>query len=317
MSKPLRGPLPLMKSIEDAVALCHKEQDNFYVTAFMIEAWLGSLILDTVAEYAEKKSAVDRRLQTGRARQLFEEIFGHVGDEEFPHLFLAFCRFGEYDDPQSETLLRAFALLSFEEPPPESLPSNPTREVILALVAAGRRRVARLCDWIEAIVHWQVHEFSYLSPVSFDPDPQKRELAALGVNQRCFAHLDDFGKAWWFWHHGEAAEEFKNSPKWSVLGQAMASEKTRTQKYPQLDEVVIACWPVVKKHNWTYRDLLNLLLAVLPTKDAYPLQREHDLATYCNNVLGLRKQTGDGSTAKDGKPTGFDVALRICTVDPS
>jgi hypothetical protein len=30
--------------MEDAVALSKKERDNFYVTAFMIEAWLGQIL---------------------------------------------------------------------------------------------------------------------------------------------------------------------------------------------------------------------------------------------------------------------------------
>ena len=44
-----------MKSMEDAVALVEKEQDNFYVTAFMIEAWLGNVTLEAVSQYAGEK----------------------------------------------------------------------------------------------------------------------------------------------------------------------------------------------------------------------------------------------------------------------
>lgn len=52
-----------MKSMEDAIAVCAREKDNFYVTAFMIEAWLGEMTCRTVAEYAAKKLASDRSLR--------------------------------------------------------------------------------------------------------------------------------------------------------------------------------------------------------------------------------------------------------------
>jgi hypothetical protein len=312
------GPLPFMKSIEDAVALCEKEQDTFYVTAFMIEAWLGGLTLCTAAEYAEKKSASDRRLQSGEAARLFQETFGQPGDEGFSHLYQCLLRFAQYDDAQSEMLLRAFLALSIESPVEQFPPLNPeyVRKHTQDILKFVRDRVARLCEWLEAVSHWETHLHYHLSPLSFDPDPEKRELAILGISQRCFPRLSDFSKEWWQWHHGEAAERFKDSPKWPTVGKAMGTAKTRRHKHPELDDVVICLWPLLKRHNWTYRDLLNVVMAIVPQHDAYPFDREHDLATYCNNVLGLRKQ-GEGSTATDGKPPGFDVALRLCGRNPS
>jgi hypothetical protein len=76
-----------MKSMEDAVALCGKEPDNFYVTAFMIEAWLGRIVLEAAAEYAEKKNAKERTMQNGQAWRAFLEIFGHAKDDEFHHIY--------------------------------------------------------------------------------------------------------------------------------------------------------------------------------------------------------------------------------------
>jgi hypothetical protein len=313
-----RGPLPLMKSLEDAVALCEKEQDNFYVTAFLIEAWLGELTMQTVAEYAEKKSASDRRLQTGEAHRLFQEVFGHVTDKEFPHVFQCICRFAEYDDPQSAMILGAFAALNCEHPPDTwpRVEAPLSCAQIIEVIQWMRQTVARLCEWLDAVNHRSTHRHYHLSPVSFHPDPHRRELATLGVNQRCYAYLSGFGKAWWEWHHSEAADRFKDSPKWPTVGKAMASDKTRRQKRPELDEAVICLWPLLKRHNWTYRDLLNVVIEVLPKHEDGPLDREHDLATYCNNVLGLRKQ-GEGSTTKDGKPPGYDAAMRLCGQKPS
>ena len=54
------GPLPFMKTMDDALAVCVKEQDNFYVDAFMFEAWLGELVCRVAAEYADNKSANTR-----------------------------------------------------------------------------------------------------------------------------------------------------------------------------------------------------------------------------------------------------------------
>jgi hypothetical protein len=65
-----------MKTMDDALAACQRENDNFYLTAFMIEAWLGDVTLKTVAQYAERKSAKNRKLQQGLAVESFEAAFG-------------------------------------------------------------------------------------------------------------------------------------------------------------------------------------------------------------------------------------------------
>jgi hypothetical protein len=48
-----------MKTMDDALAVCQRENDNFYITAFMIEAWLSDVTLKTVAQYAERKGKSD------------------------------------------------------------------------------------------------------------------------------------------------------------------------------------------------------------------------------------------------------------------
>lgn len=306
-----RPPMPFMKTFDDAMTLCEREHDNFYLTLFMFQVWLGELSIQTRDEYAEKKSAVQRRLQTGRALEIFDRYFGHTKAEEYFHIIHSLCRFSQYDDSQSDMAFQALSQFFCEESPPTPPSSRPTLEEVRTATTQARHFIVRFCDWLEAVAHRQTHAMYYWSPVSFDFDPAKRELAALGINQKIFAELSKNEKEWWFWRHGEAAERFKDSPKWPMIGQAMSSVKTRKQKYPQLDMAIISCWPLVKKHNWTYLDLCNVLNALLPKMDARPLQREHDMATYCNNVLGLRKETNDGVTAKNGKPAGFDLALRL------
>ena len=312
-----RGPMPLMKSLDDAVAVCAKEKDNFYLTAFVIEAWLGEATMRTVAEYAEKKDAKDRRMQNGEVNRLFQEGFGHTTDKDFSHLYGALLRFMEYDDPQSRIMFDAFYAMGLEYPvdtfPTLELPLS--REKMAEGIRFIRQQTARLCDWLDAVVHWQVHEHYHLSPVSFNPDPEKRELAVLGVNQRCFATLSERSKQWWQWHHGEAAERFKDSPKWPTVGKAMADSQTKVWNHPALDQGIIMFWPLLKRHNWSYRDLLNVLRMVMPQPDSYPCHDEKEFSTYCVNVLGLRKE-GQGRTSPDGRPTGWEVALRLCGKKP-
>jgi len=304
-----------MKTPEDALALCEREQDNFYFTAYMIESWVAELSLRMAEEYAEKKSAAERRLQAGLAQQTFEEIFGHTDDQEFPCLYLVLLRFAEYDDPQSRLLMYAICVLEQESPMEAELRRlklEPRRNSS-ALGKLSRKLAWRLCEWLEAEVHHLTHVCYYLSPVSFDADPDRRELATLGVAQRFFPKLNDFGKAWWQWHHAAAAERWGASPKWQTLGAAMASEAVRHHEYAEVDSLVIGLWPLVKKHNWTYRDLANVAREFTSRPNAYPLRDERELSTYCTNVLGLRKASAQpGRTTPSKRPPGIDLARRLC-----
>jgi hypothetical protein len=311
----IRGPLPFMKTLEDAETLCEKEQDNFYIDAFLIEAWLGHVVLEAATEYAEKKNARDRAMQTGHAWRGFLQLFGHAKDREFHHILQSLYRFTEYDDVQAHILLRSITPLSYEHECFSDYIGPKTMEVLkrpAEAVRMARRSVERWCDWIDAVIHFQTHAGFHLQPARFDPDPEKRELATLGINQRNFAGMDDFNKTWWQWHHGEASERFKDSSKWPTLGEAMASEKERIWNYPDLDAVIISLWPLLKLNNWTYRDLLSVARMILPVPHRYPLGCEPELATYCQNVLGLRKSGPKGRSSPDGKPRGWQVALKLC-----
>jgi hypothetical protein len=305
-----------MKSIEDMRALCVREHDNFYATAFMIECWLGEVVLEAAAQYAERKQANERRMQSGQCWRTFQRVFGRATNAEFLHLYGHLLRFAEYDDPQAAMLRRAIVPLSFEHECFADFVGEKTMAVAQR-AAEGmqmlRRTVARWCAWLDALVHYETHAGYHLVPPLFQADPERRELGVLGVNQRHYADLGEGSKAWWHWHHGEASERFKGSPKWLAVGEAMASQAQRHWAYPELDVRVISLWPLVVPHNWTYRDLLNFLNEILERPNTYPCEREQDLATYCVNVLGLRK-AGKGRTSVSGKPTGYEVARRVCNV---
>lgn len=243
-------------------------------------------------------------------RKLDRQALGELGVS----LFGSLARFGEFDDVQSRTLGRAYWLVALECPvatwPVPTLPFDSLH--MSAMVAFMHGMVRRLGGWVEAITHSQIHFLSHLSPVAFDPDPEKRELAILGVRQRSYPRMSDFQKAWWEWHHGEAAERLTDASKWTTLGKAMADDSTTHQSNPALDDCIIMLWPLVRKHHWTCRDLMNVLSAVAPVPLRYPCKREQDLASYCNNVLGLRKQS-EGKTDPNGTPPGMEIARAICS----
>jgi hypothetical protein len=305
--------------MRDALGLCEKEQDNFYLDAFMIECWLGDAVLRVYEEYAGKKKAQHRQLQTGQTWRAFMAVFGHAKANEFNHVYLSLLRFAEYDDVESEMLRRTIVPLSFEHqcfsdyvrPNNLDIANRPVEAAAML-----RRTLERWCEWLDALIHFRAHATWHLVPLQFDPDPEKRELAALGINQRFFGDMNEFSRKWWEWHHGQAAERFKNSPKWQTVGKAMSAQTDRVWNYPQLDEVLIWLWPLLKRNNWTYRDLMNVTRQIVSRPNAYPCQREQDFAAYCTNVLGLRK-TGPGKTAKDGRPVGYEVALRLCERKPT
>jgi hypothetical protein len=93
----------------------------------------------------------------------------------------------------------------------------------------------------------------------------------------------------------------------------MAANKAavRPWLYPDVDSLVIGLWPLVTKYNWTYRDLLKTIRPALKRPKAYPCEREQDFATYCTNVLGLRK-TAKGASSKNGHPPGHTIAEHLC-----
>ena len=110
------------------------------------------------------------------------------------------------------------------------------------------------CDWLDSTIHLRTHRRWHIAPECFDPDPEKRELAALGNAQRHLATLDPRAQVCWLWDFASAAQKYQDSPKWAALGTAMSAESDRLWLYPDVDTLVIALWPLVKAYNWTYRD---------------------------------------------------------------
>ncbi len=330
--------LPLVASFDAALALYERDKDPFHLAAFMIRLWLGGLVLDAEAEYAEKKRASDRSLQNGEAwrqlQQIFPTILAHpqppvlrsasaeggstlnslprhtgAAAAQLPYLASCFHRFCEADKSPLNSLRRAYLPLSIELNQGPAHSDSASHQSITPLLHHSNL-LRRWCSWLDADIHLRTHRHWHLAPVCFDPDAEKRELARLGNAQRHFTELSEKSRSAWHQLFAEAAERFKNSPKWPTLGSAMADGADPLWLYPDADTLIISLWPLVTRHNWTYRDLLNVIRPALKRPDAYPSDNERDFSTYCRNVLGLQK-TGRGNSSRDGRPRGWDVAQRL------
>jgi hypothetical protein len=314
MNPAKRPCLPLLKSMAEAVALSKNEQDNFYILVLFIQRWLAQANKEAAAEYADRKNPRDRSLQTGSGWRLFRQHFGELPDPQFPHLFTCMARLTTYDDPVSRCLSEARHAIQIEhdcsgdyygpKTPPSEI-SNPQSAIELL-----RRTLERWCDWLDASNHLHMHRNWHHTPIYFDPDVDKRGLASLGLGQRNYAELNDWMKGAWQHLHGRMAQQFGHSPKWLMVGQALASQEKRLWPYHEVDTLIIYLWPLLKLHNWTYCDLLHVVRSLCQRPNPYPCEREQDFATYCNTVLGLRK-TRRGKTSANSRPPGYEVAQRL------
>jgi hypothetical protein len=115
----------------------------------------------------------------------------------------------------------------------------------------------------------------------------------------------------WREQASDSTQVCKDLPAWQMLPPPAISQPQRPWPHPELDEAIMTLWPLVKRHNWSYTDLLAVLGDLLDSGDAYPTQSESNLATYCTRALHLRK-AWLGKTSKTDRPAGYVIALRIC-----
>lgn len=86
--------------------------------------------------------------------------------------------------------------------------------------------------------------------------------------------------------------------------------------HPELDKLIIFVWPLVKKHNWSYFDLLRVLRSITNCWVNPACGSEAQLADYCRAALGLERNTGQLSHA-EGPIAGVAVAERLCKFLPA
>jgi hypothetical protein len=324
-----------MRNFDDAEAVYQKTKDPFYLGAFLIQCWLSNLVQQAAAEYAEKKNPKERLIQRGEAWRAFQQFFNpQAAQSRHYHLSLLF-RFSAADPSPRNLLRQALVPLGIEHHSTGDFFGPKTMLLIQSgslntqpatLNQLSLRTLVRWCDWLDAAVHLRTHRHWHYAPACFDPDPQTRWLAELGNAQLHLTDLDQRGQLAWLQDFAQAAVQFRGSPKLAALAKGMKSDPS--WQYADVDTLVISLWPLVTRYNWTYRDLLNTIGPALqrpscPPSDSdsslctlhpalrYPCSREQEFATYCANILGLRK-SGKGATAKSGHPKGHDIALQYC-----
>ena len=313
-----KEPLPAFRSWEECLAHAHAKGDPFFIDAFMFECWLGTVITEGHEQYAEHKSG-DRRLQTGVARAAWQEIFGHARLKEWPHLMKALGRFAGCDSPEGDIIGRALSLATQEDRLGEPVffqTRQRQAESKLTLtqetISLMRYPFDRIADWVEAVLHWRLHQMAAVAPISNQPTAERRELASVGVMQANYAGLSEHSRQWWHLRHAELAERFQGRPEWRLVGQAQAFKKWGGLRQPAVDELTIHWWPLLTRYRWTDRDLRGLLRQVVPQPDAYPLREDKEFADYRKKALGLiNGKAGRDKRAPDAKPPGWRVALSM------
>ncbi len=281
-----------MTSIEHARALSQQEKDGFFLQAFGMQSWLSQLEAQAAAEYREPSVRRVRVMQTSQAQRGFLQTFGPTRGVEFSDLLENLYRFTEHEHRLSGLLFRGLVPLSIEHEssgdflePRTPDPSRRPREAMALLWQS----LERWCDWLDAVIHLRTHA--------------QRQWAAKAPTEspgRAPGQLLGSGKA------------VPQPASWNgTMPEAFMAQANGHWPCQELDETVISLWPLLKRHNWTHGDLLNVLRDLLRRPEVWPCQKEAILAAYCADNLGLHK-VGRGETSKGNRPAGYEVALRLC-----
>jgi len=304
--------------MEECHAYCLEKGDSFYFDAFLFEAWIGAIIAKTVNVYATNKSG-SRHLQTGLGWAEWEAVFGHTKPEDWLCILQSLARFANCDTPEGEMTAEVWAIMSLEDKHAEAVNLSaflekagskmPTEGEII-----GRMRYTfqRMAEWMEALVHWQVHVAANATPLAFGATEEKRELANIGLMQAGFASLNAHGKEWWHFRHEELARQFTGQPDWRLVGKAQSLEKFGELRQPEVDELTVHWWPLLTRYRWTDHDMRCLLMRVVSHPNAYPLREDKEFADYRQKALGLIKgKKKQDKSAPDGLPMGWRAALAM------
>ena len=89
--------------------------------------------------------------------------------------------------------------------------------------------------------------------------------------------------------------------------QAHVSRETASRPSVSADTAIIRLWPLVKRHKWGERELIQVLCAILHLPETCVLGRDTKLFE-CLQQLGLRLPSRSDVSA--GAPTGCSVAVR-------
>lgn len=308
--------LPAWKDFDECRAYAHEKNDNFYVTAFMLECWIGVIIRRVVCEFAKEKNPKKRSFQNGGAWESWNEIFGKAQPSEWPDLLGHIIRYSQTESGgMSKYLQTALHLLYIEDKhgtpvAPHMLFPDPSKVSPAKAAAAIQYMFRRLSDWMDAVVHWKARVMYALCPKSMAGDELHNELYSVGLMQARFARLSEHSKEWWRFRHDSLASEAPPE-KWRIVGVAQSNQKFGELRHPEVDGAIIHCWPLFIRHSWTDEDLRNVLKLLVKRSDLYPLRDERELSDY-RATLGLRKQDSKRCKSNpEGKPEGWKVALAM------
>lgn len=312
---------PLFKDYGEAIAYCKKTGDNYYATAFLLEFWIGNLVVEVSEKYADLPPQ-KRNMQNGNAfgHFVFKDLFSRCND---PKELLTFTRhllrFAEEEDTTAHLVRQAFTFFGIE--------SEITPVVDIHALRPGpsateplRLYIRRFCDWFDALLHSNAHFMYYHAPGAYHPgDEEARHLFTLGIGEGAMPHLSGYDQQFWRWNHESALHRLSKPSKWKFLADGVKNEKTRHQAHPELDEFVIVLWPLLKRFNWSYNELLIVLEQALPQcVGRYPCDLYSNLQKHCLQALGLKKGSGatrgpaGNSTSRDEQyapsmPEGFEI----------
>jgi hypothetical protein len=313
---PHRPTLPTMHTVQDAIDVCQREKSNFFLSAFMFQGCVHKLSLDCVAQLAEQPDPAKRRFQTGQARQEFAKRLGGAPDGEFAQLAGHLWSFALHDDQAATQLLEAGSCVEAEHQctgdflgskVPASAMNDRQKHITLI-----RDTVNRHADWLDAIQHLRAYAEWHFLPEAFDPDPAKRELFYLGLNQHRFDKMNEASQAHYLNHMSDFIEENGGSAAWDTFRKASSGKLAQPRPWPtqDLDLTIIKFWPLVTRYDWSGMEFLLVLKDCLSASSLAPLPTAPTLMHHCDSILSLRHDSLQKNSVRHEIP-GRSVALRL------
>jgi len=331
-----RPSFPIFATREEARAYSDKVGDSYFEIAYCVEWVLNVCAKKMRDQYADApKNAPRPKMQTGLVRELLCPEESKAPPESYAAVLKGCVRFANEETGQGNNLRCALNRFDCERQfetdtigqqvrramASRGLSCKNQPEDLLTQIALGhadnaRSVLVRLCDWMESRLHFITHRAWYNCPESFSDDPDTRHLADLGMSERCLGKLSERDSEIFHSLLDRAATKYSNDlRKWETVGRVHHDPQPRIWTHPKVDRLLIAVWPLVLRHNWTYSDLLKVSGKLLSDDGHhYPLDTAHDLKVHCRTTCGLTK-TAKGKSS-DGFPAGWPIAERLFSRTP-
>jgi len=309
--KPSLGTLPQMNDYDEAVALSKQRGDHFLVCAFMLREWLADLVIQACASYANGTARPSQPMQTGLAWAGLLDLFDQLPDNQFHHASAALFRFINYDHPLAELLLRSRAPLHIEHDITGDFAGRRTLHLAKLpqhAVPLLRCTLQRWCDWLDAVIHLEVHRGCQLGRTGALVTKDD-ELAAFGYNLCKLPLLNQTPPlSRGLWHPSGHLQ----SPQ-ALLDSSASGNPPSCKTWPgeEPDTLLIALQPLASRYRWSPADLLKILHTLLRQPCPFPLCHESGLAGYRRTELGL-PPLPDPAAPQTSTPEGFALALALC-----